>query len=206
MRAARLGALLLAVRPLYLLGEVVVATRVTGYSFLDDTVSALGVVGCPVPASVAPGCSPQHALMNGSFVVYGGLLAAGALLLARRWGSTREGRAAVALLVVAGASSVATGLAPLDQDSGRHLAAALPLFVAQPAALLLLAVHLRPSHRRLSAALLSTGVLCALGAVTFGLLLDAERWGGLAERVALWPVFVAVAAAAATELRGTEEQ
>jgi hypothetical membrane protein len=201
VRAARLGALLLLVRPLYVLSEVIVAAAVGGYSFLDDTVSALGVVGCPVAATVAPGCSPRHAVMNASFVGYGVLLAVGALLLARRWGTSRSGSLAVALLVVGGLGSVATGLAPLDQGSGTHLLAALPVFVAQPAGLLLLAVHLRGIHPGLALGVGAAGVLCVAGAIGFGLLLDAERWSGLAERAALWPVLVAVAAAAAVELR-----
>lgn len=124
--AARWGALALLVRPLYIASELVVAAATSGgYSFVSDSVSRLGEVGCS-----AAYCSPRHELMNGSFIGFGLLLAGGALLLARSLGPWVTG-----LLVVSGLSSVATGLAPLDQDATLHAMAATPLFVAQPVAL-----------------------------------------------------------------------
>jgi hypothetical membrane protein len=71
--------------------------------------------------------------MNGSFMAFGVLLAGGAVLLARPLGPWVAG-----LLTVSGLSSVATGLAPLDQDATLHGIAAAPLFVAQPIALIVL--------------------------------------------------------------------
>lgn len=133
-RAARWGALALLVRPAYIATEVVVAAATTGgYSFVADSVSRLGEVGCS-----AAYCSPRHELMNGSFVAFGTLLVAGAVLLSRRLGPW-----VTALLVVSGASSFATGLAPLDQDATLHALAAAPLFVAQPVALVVLGARLR---------------------------------------------------------------
>ncbi len=117
----RWGTLALLVRPAYVATEVLVAAATTGgYGFARDTVSRLGEVGCS-----AAYCSPRHELMNGSFVVFGVLLAAGATLLHRRLGPL-----VTALLVVSGLSSVATGLAPQDQGATLHLLAATPLFVA----------------------------------------------------------------------------
>ena len=70
-RAARLGALALLLRPTYIATEVVTAAATTGgYSFVSDSVSKLGEVGCS-----AAYCSPRHAVMNGSFMGYGVLLA-----------------------------------------------------------------------------------------------------------------------------------
>ncbi len=124
--ATGVGALALIVRPAYIATEYVVAAATTGgYSFVADSVSKLGEVGCS-PAY----CSPRHEVMNGSFMVFGVLMAGGALLLARPLGPWVTG-----LLVVSGVSSFATGLAPLDQDATLHALAATPLFVAQPVAL-----------------------------------------------------------------------
>ncbi|GAA5106095.1 hypothetical protein GCM10023339_02670 [Alloalcanivorax gelatiniphagus] len=183
-RAARIGALVLLLRPTYVLTEVVTAAAtVGGYSFASDTVSKLGEVGC-----TDGWCSPRHEVMNGSFMVYGVMLAGGALLMARPLGPWVTG-----LLVVSGASSYATGLAPLDQDAMLHTLAAAPLFVAQPLALLLLGLRVRADSPRLGAALLTTGAVTAAAAV--GFILSGEgRAAGALERLALWPVLGGLAA------------
>lgn len=183
-RATRLGALLLLLRPTYIAAEVVTAAATTGgYSFVADSVSRLGEVGC-----TAAYCSPRHEVMNGAFVGYGLALAGGALLLARPLGPW-----VTALLVVSGLSSYATGLAPLDQDPTLHALAATPLFVAQPLALLLLGRRVRPHRPRLGTALLATGALTAAAAVGFVLSGDGAAAGAL-ERLALWPVLFGLAA------------
>ncbi len=185
-RAARWGALALLVRPTYIATEYVVAAATTdGYSMVADSVSRLGEIGCS-----AARCSPQHELMNGSFVVFGALLAGGAVLLVRPWGPWVTG-----LLVVSGLSSVATGLAPLDQDPTLHAIAATPLFVAQPIALLVLGARLRSRQPRLARALLATGAVTGAAAVSFVLSGDGPVSGAL-ERLALWPVMIGLAGCA----------
>ena len=179
-------------RPLYIATELVVAAGTTdGYSLVADSVSRLGELGC-----TAVRCSPRHELMNGSFVTFGVLLAGGAVLLLRPLGPWVSG-----LLVVSGLSSVATGLAPLDQDTTLHAIAATPLFVAQPIALLLLGVRLRAHRPRLARALLTTSGVTGAAAVGFVLLGDSPVAGAL-ERLALWPVMIGLAAFAWTQLVG----
>ena len=179
----RWGTLALLVRPAYVATEVVVAAATTGgYGFARDTVSRLGEVGCS-----AAYCSPRHELMNASFVVFGVLLAAGATLLHRRLGPL-----VTALLVVSGLSSVATGLAPQDQGATLHLLAAAPLFVAQPLALLLLGARVRREQPGTARALTVTGAVTAAAAIGFVALGDIPVTGAL-ERLALWPVLVALA-------------
>ena len=69
-------------RPTYIAAEVVTAAATTGgYSFVADSVSRLGEVGC-----TASYCSPRHEVMNGAFMVYGVALSVGALLLAKQSG------------------------------------------------------------------------------------------------------------------------
>ena len=187
------GAGLWLLRPAYIVLELIVAAGTTGgYRLADDPVSDLGAVEC-----TRAFCSPRHELMNGTFVGTGLLLALGAVLLAARLGP-----AVTVLLVVAGLSSVATGLAPVDQDATLHVLAATPLFVCQPLALLLLARALRPTHGRLAGALLLTGTVTAAAAVGF-LLVGNGAGAGLLERLALWPVLLALAAVGAvTQRRG----
>lgn len=185
--AARLGALALLVRPTYIATEVITAAATTGgYSFLADSVSKLGEVGC-----AAAYCSPRHEVMNGSFIGYGALLAGGAALSARTMGP-----AATGLLVVSGLSSIATGLAPLDQDAALHAIAATPLFVAQPLALLALGHRLKHTRPRLAKTLAATGIVTAAAAVGFIALGEESTISGGLERLALWPVLFGVGAAA----------
>lgn len=183
-RAARWGALALLLRPAYIATEFVVAAGTTGgYSFVADSVSRLGEVGC-----TATYCSPRHELMNGSFIVFGALLVAGAVLLRRHLGPW-----VTALLVVSGASSIATGLAPIDQDATLHALAAGPLFVTQPLALVVLGARLRYDRPRLAGGLLAAGVVTGLAAVAF-LLTGGGPASGALERLALWPVLIGLAA------------
>lgn len=188
--ATHWGALALLVRPAYIAAEVIVAAATTGgYSFVADSVSRLGEVGCSEAY-----CSPRHELMNGSFVGFGVLLAGGAVLLSRPLGPWVTG-----LLVVSGLSSVATGLAPLDQDVTLHALAATPLFVAQPIALIVLGARLRDDQPRLARALLATGAVTGAAAVGFVVTGDGPASGAL-ERLALWPVLLGLAAYAGTRL------
>ena len=193
---ARWGALALLVRPVYIATELVVGASATGgYSFLSDSVSRLGEVGCS-----ATYCSPRHELMNGSFLTFGALLAGGAVLLAGRLGPWVTG-----LLVVSGLSSVATGLAPLDQDATLHAIAAAPLFIAQPIALIVLGSRLRDQQPRLARALLTTGAATGAAAVSF-VLSGGGPVSGALERLALWPVLVGLAGFAWTRLREDPRQ
>lgn len=183
-RAAQLGALAFLLRPTYIATEVVTAAATTGgYSFVSDSVSKLGEVGCSDAY-----CSPRHEVMNGSFMGYGVLLAGGALLLAKPLGPWVSG-----LLVVSGVSSYATGLVPLDQDTTLHALVATPLFVGQPLALLALGHRLREERPRLAKALLVTGVVTASAAVGF-IASGDERAAGALERLALWPVLFGLGA------------
>ncbi|WP_170169705.1 DUF998 domain-containing protein [Nocardioides aurantiacus] len=176
------GAALWLLRPAYVALELVVAAATTGdYRLTRDTVSDLGALTCDPRF-----CSPWHDLMNATFVGTGLLLGAGAVLLA-----PRLGRVVTVLLVVAGTSSAAVGLAPVDQHPGLHFLAAAPLFVAQPLALCLLGVRLRREHPRIAGAVLATGVVTAVAALGFVL---GAPGAGVLERVALWPVIFALAA------------
>lgn len=184
------GAGLWAVRPAYVVVELLVASVARGHDLRDDAVSRLGSVGCT--SSV---CSPGQEVMNATFAVVGTLLAVGALLL-----SPRLGRPVAALLVAAGVSTALTGLVPVDVDPVRHALAATPLFVAQPLALALLAARVRRPHPRLAGLLAGTAV--GTGAAGLGfVLLDGAAGTGALERVALWPVLVALAASAVVLVR-----
>ena len=167
------------VQPAYLVVEVALAVLAgVRYSLPDDTISALGTSCAPGEG----GCSSAPLLMNLAFVAFGLLQALGAVPLLRR-----RGRTAVVgwLWVVAGLASVGVGLLPVDAHPTAHSAAALPVFVAQPLALLLHARLLEPGRLRHVGLALATVAL--VGVVAFAGLLGADHWSGLAERAAIWP-------------------
>lgn len=179
---------------MYVPVEVLVGTWATvRHSFLDNTVSDLGAVTCTTivrSSGPVPLCSPGHTVMNTAFVVFGLLMAAGAVLLHGRFASGRTATAITALLVVAGLSSAAVGLVPLDARPDLHVLVAAPIFAAQPLALILLGRSIR-GHG--GAALVVTGIVSLLAGIGFGVL-DLDHGRGLLERIALWPTFVALAA------------
>lgn len=198
----RLGAVMWGVRPLYFVAELAAAAWSTAaYSFTGNTVSDLGAAGCTTierSGTPVPVCSPAHHLMNGSFIVFGLLMALGAVLLFGRFGRGPLAVVLTALLVLSGASSIATGLTPLDLNPGGHVLAATPLFLAQPVALVVLGLLLRDRRPRTAAGLMVTGVVCAVAAGTF---IGVDQAIGITERIALWPVFVALAVVGVQELR-----
>lgn len=201
-RVQRVGAVLWLVRPAYFVAEIAVALWATArYSFVDNTISDLGAAGCtsiqrwgaPVPV-----CSPAHDLMNGSFIVFGAFMAIGAVLMFGRFGRGPLAVAVSALLVVSGLSSIATGLTPLDLHPDGHVLAATPLFVAQPLALVLLGIALKDRRGRTGVVLIVTGIVCAVAALAF---IQIDHGIGITERIALWPVFLALAVVGRGELR-----
>ena len=167
------------VQPAYLVIEVALALFAgVRYSLADDTISALGTSCSPHEG----GCSAAPLLMDLTFVLFGILQALGALPLLRA-----HGRPAFVgwLWVVAGLGSVGVGLLPVDIHPLAHSLAALPVFVAQPLALLLHARLSGPGRLR-QAGLVLAGVAVA-GDIAFAAMLGADHWSGLAERAAIWP-------------------
>jgi hypothetical protein len=168
-------------QPGYLAAEVLLALLAgVHYSVAHDTISALGT-GCTSPA--ATGCSSAPWAMDLAFVGFGALQAVGAIPLLRD--PAGRARTVGCLWVVAGLFSVGVGLAPVDAHPTLHSVVALPLFAAQPLAVLLHARWLTAG--RVRAVGTALGVAAVLGAVAFAVLLGADHWSGAAERLAIWP-------------------
>jgi len=184
---------------LYVVLEVVVGLQASrDYRFGDSTISDLGNTSCrSVRGDVL--CSPWHTVMNIGFIWFGVSLALGALLLGSRSLPGRTGAAAVVVWCVSGLGSVGVGLVPVNEHGGLHGLVALPVFLAQPAALLLTALSLRATRPGLARATLVVAVLSAAGVVGFAALLAGDGSTGLGgfERLALWPGYVWVGVIAA---------
>ena len=186
-----------ALQPLYIVVEVVVGLQASrDYSFAGSTVSDLGDTACrQVRGDVL--CSPWHPGMNAAFVWFGCTLVLGALLLGRRLLPGRMGTAAVVAWCVSGAGSVGVGLFPVNEDPTAHGLVALPIFVAQPLAVLLTALSLRHAWPRTAVVGYVLAAASAVGAVAFGATVgtDADVIGAV-ERLALWPGYLWVSVVA----------
>ncbi len=208
-RAGITGIVLWAVQVLYVPVELAAAALATApYSLLHRTISDLGATTCttiPYPAQDVAVCSPAHAVVNASFVLFGLAMAAGAVLLRPllpRGGATTT---AVVAWVLTGASSVGAGLTPLDRALELHALVSAPGIVLGGVATVLTAAALARAWRRPA-----WWWLAAVGAVSAatGLLMVVRlevAWGGLLERVALWPTFVACTLVALALLRRRPE-
>jgi hypothetical membrane protein len=97
----------------------------TPYSWAANAISDLGAVHCQNTGSANPPpryvCSPLHGVMDTSIIVFGVLLASGAILTSPRWGSGAASRTARALLITAGGGAVLAGVMPEDVNLNLHV-------------------------------------------------------------------------------------
>ncbi len=180
----------------YAICQVVVALAYVGrYSLHDNYISDLGNTACgpfAVPHGVAMQvCSPEHAVMNTSFVVIGVLTLVGAVLLRPFWPAGRLATTGVALWVLAGLGKVVVGLVPENADTGLHLLGAFNIPVGS-VAILLLSIAVRRSAPALAGLGTVLAVLGLLGTAlsTAGQFAPALYLGlgaGGAERLAGYP-------------------
>ncbi|MFI9806037.1 DUF998 domain-containing protein [Streptomyces sp. NPDC052301] len=163
------------------------------YSWARNNISDLGNAHCAMQQHPEPRyvCSPEHGLMNTSFVVLGTLLVVGAALTGPMW--RRGATAAVARILLAGAGLgfVLAGLAPADVHENQHVLGALLIMGTGNVGLLLAGIGLSDDSpgpvRRVTSLL---GITAIVG---LGLFLSRHYLGlgmGGMERVAVFPLLV----------------
>ncbi|MFF8881307.1 DUF998 domain-containing protein [Streptomyces flaveolus] len=162
------------------------------YSWARNNISDLGNAHCALQPDPEPRyvCSPEHGLMNVSFVILGVLLVVGVALtggvLWRRSGSAVVARL---LLASAGMGFVLAGLAPADVNENQHLLGALFIMAAGNTGLVVAGGGLTegvPAPLRWGTTLLGVASITA-----FGLFLSHHYLGlgmGGMERVAAFPL------------------
>ncbi|CAL9300718.1 DUF998 domain-containing protein [Streptomyces sp. SudanB182_2057] len=163
------------------------------YSWARNNISDLGNARCAVQPDPTPRyvCSPEHGLMNGSFVVLGALLVVGVVLSGPLWRRGATARVARVLLAGAGAGFVLAGLAPADTSENVHVLGALLIMGTGNAGLLLAGAGLTPHGPALSRR--AAGPLGVVALAACGLFLSGHYLGlgmGGMERVAVFPVLV----------------
>jgi hypothetical membrane protein len=156
-----------------------------GYSRADDVISALGTSESAAPV-----------LMNGSFVLQGLLIAAGAVLL-RPALAGLGGRLVPAFLTAAAVGVVLVGLFPLGSQDDLHQAGAGLHFVGGGLGLLALAYAVRPRSEALGTALALLGLLSTAMTVFFALGITDFLGEGGTERASAYPIPIGLALAGA---------
>lgn len=202
----RLGGLAWVLTLVYFAGQAVaqVAWR-TPFSLVDNRVSDLGATSCGTALTGAFICSPLHAVMNATLVVTGLLLLAGMVLVRGAWPRRRLTTWGLVMLAIAGAGTVLVGLAPENVSMPLHLLGALNIPCGNLAMLLLGLAAWNTDRARawLSLALAAIGFL---GIVAGPLLVVLTgHGGGLAERVALYPLIAWAAVTGASLLRSADD-
>ena len=167
--------------------EAVAESRFAGsYARADDVISALGAAD-----------SAARQLMNASFVVQGGLILAGTLLL--RPALLRGAAQAVPVLLGAAALGVLlVGVFPMDGNAALHATGAVLYLVGGGLGLIALAYAVRPRSEALGSSLALLGILGTAGTVLFLTGVTSYLGVGGTERVAAYvlPIGLALAGAA----------
>jgi hypothetical membrane protein len=159
------------------------------YSLRTSWISDLGATTC---GSYSGGggvlvCSPRHALLNGGLALLGVQVVLGTLLLQPILITEPHGRAAAALLVLAGAALPLVGAFPEDTGKPWHAVAATVHFAAAGLAMVASGLAVRRRHPGAGALSFVLGGLSLAGTV----LTLAGSGAGLGragiERLAAWP-------------------
>jgi hypothetical membrane protein len=181
----------------YAVAQIVAAAAWTRpYSLKNNYISDLGNTACGMfhvphgtPYYV---CSPSHGVMNASFIAFGVLTIAGAVLLQRMWPAGRLARWALILWILSGLGKIIVGLVPENTHIGLHVLGALNVPLGSIAILLLsLAI------RRTSTTLSTIGIVVAVVGLVGSFLSTAGQYAGSsaylglgvggAERLASYP-------------------
>ncbi|TMU96477.1 DUF998 domain-containing protein [Streptomyces sp. DASNCL29] len=164
------------------------------YSWARNNISDLGNAHCAMQSEPEPRyiCSPEHGLMNASFITLGTLLAVGVFFTGCAvWRRGLSPLVARWLLACAGMGFVIAGLAPADVHENQHVLGALLIMAMGNIGLVLAGVGLAddvPGPLRWATSLLGVTALIA-----FGLFLSHRYLGlgmGGMERVAAFPLLV----------------
>jgi hypothetical membrane protein len=121
----------------YVVQLVVAATYTTHYSWLHNTISDLGNTACG-PYGSRLVCSPQHWLMNVSFMVLGVTMIAGASLIYQEFRENTGSLIGFSAMALSGLGSILVGLFPENTIGQLHATGAELVFIVGSLGLIVL--------------------------------------------------------------------
>lgn len=186
-----LGGIAWILSVVYFAGQAVAqAVWTTPYSLVDNRVSDLGSTACGRTLAHTYVCSPLHTVMNATFVLTGLLILGGLFLTRGAWPRRRLTTWGLVFLFVAGAGTILIGLSPENVNVPLHLLGALNI-PAGNIAMLLIGLAVRRDRPGLALASVLLGGVGLLGLLSGPPLVALTgHGGGLAERIALYPLIV----------------
>lgn len=179
----------------------------TPYSLARNYVSDLGATACGhfPSGSAMYVCSPLHAVMNTSFVLWGVVWLLGGIVFATAPGLARAMRTAYVLIGVGGIGTAVVGFVPENVDFTLHSAAALVQTFSVAAGLAILGIRALRRRRIVVGGLtLLVALASVVGIVATALSMDSGAFLGIElgiwERISLWPLPIWLAAAGVAHL------
>jgi hypothetical membrane protein len=157
---------------------------------IDNRVSDLGSTACGRTVANTLICSPLHAVMNMTFVLTGVLILIGLFPTRLVWPRRRLATWGLVLLAVAGAGTMLVGLSPENVNVVLHVIGALNI-PAGNLAMILLGLAIWRDRHGMARFSVAAGVVGLLGMLAGPfLVILTGHGGGLAERIALYPLII----------------
>ena len=190
-RAITIGAIAWVLNIEVFITQFIAQSAAPGYDYVNDDISLLGVTRCgpltdPMTQQVITGCSPLHTVLNAGFVVMGLSVLIGALLTRRNWPG-KTGAVGTWLLAVAALGTIASGLAPLNENLPIHILGAMVYFPLSAIAICLIGLSVRKDQAGFALFSYACGAIAFLAFFAYGSYQAIGLPRGILERIAAYP-------------------
>lgn len=171
----------------YFAAQIVAAAAwPVAYSWSQNVISDLGNTACGQYAGRYV-CSPQHGLMNASFIMLGITMAVGSLLIYTEFRRSRASLVGFSLMGMAGIGTILVGMFPENTVSWMHgIGAFLALGIGN-VSLMVLALAIRQARRSFRIYTFLSGALSVVAFGLFAFRLHVGLGAGTIERIVSYP-------------------
>lgn len=171
----------------YMIVQVVVASAwINGYDWKNNFISDLGNTVCGTYGGLYV-CSPLHALMNLSFIIFGLTMAIGSVLIYTEFERTKLSLAAFLMMSFAGLGTILVGLFPENTIGQLHMLGAFLGLGVGNMSIVILSVALKRVHSLFRIYSLLSGLISIVALVLFLLHVYGDLGRGGMERLVSYP-------------------
>lgn len=171
----------------YFVAQLVVASSfISGYSWANNVISDLGNSACGHYSNRFV-CSPDHALMNASFILLGIIMASGSLLIYQEFRESRKSLVGFSLMVLAGIGSIFVGIFPENTVGVLHSTGAILALGIGNVSLIVLGLALGRVRNIFRYYTLATGIVSLVAFLLFASGFYLGLGEGAIERIASYP-------------------